>query len=252
MKIRILLVLCLAFLAVAKYRAEIHAKQALGGDIEIVSHIPAQTGTTAFLGMHSRAKSQVVTVKLQAESAYDLSKATPVIIKAKDKYYPLYGKLEVRDKKPGRIRRGKKNKGAAISPSLLSALEIGVGKRFHVEGTTLTVDSVLVHEPDGDGSDTPHIIVNKEVMKSLLKQVDDQNVTYRYRALLDKDYDLDELKQTFVKQFGYEPWIFYDWREKMPAPLRLLNWPVLIVSMIVAFAWLLAGLLAPRKKRRVR
>ena len=219
-----------------KWHYESRARIALGGDIEISSVQPVQTGSAAFLGMHSKERTYVTLSKIQARSVKDSSKTTLATLKSIEKKYPLYGKLEIknRQRQPLLDRwRRKAPFGAVVNQALLDALDIKLGQRFSMGKKIYLANALLVQEPDHADNSEPRILVGKKGASSFIyRRHPNHKTMFYYRAILNQPYDLDALKSSFQQKFGTDVWSYRDWRDMVPWALRMLDW------------WLLAALAA--------
>jgi putative ABC transport system permease protein len=228
--------------AFMKYQGENKARERLGGDVVMQSeNREPDLGIFAFLSMHAEKQSQIMTVETAARASKTKEKpeseSRPVLLKVIDQPYPLYGKLELTDKKRRLIfasfNRGKLQ-GSAVSPSLLSKLSLEPGEHFMIGETEFVAAAVIAREPDYDFTegDLPRIMISNRAFNRLVRDgmFFENPQRFEVRASVKDGVDLVTLKQSFDDLFAGAGWKSALWSDQVPRLLLGAKMPFLLIT----------------------
>lgn len=248
----VLLLLAAGF-SLTKLLLERHAKERLGGDVE-VSH-PSQSadlGVLAYLNFYGKRVSHVMTMR--AEARLNNGKTVPVLLKTFYAPYPLYGRLDLRQKiRPralGWFHKGHAN-GMALTAYDMHRLELKLKDRLLIGNEALMASAVIAGMPDtarDADKKTPLLLVASPVFVTLATSPQtEQPVAHAYRVILPANIDIDTWVGDFTRQFAETGWVVHDWREYAPRLVQSVGWPVLW-ALLAALS--LALLIATARGRR--
>lgn len=225
-----------------KHVIQTHARDQLGGDVSVSrKNGESDLGIQAFFTMRALNRSHIMTVETKAKAKETEerpeSKPVQVTLKVIDRAYPLSGKFKLEDKtRPltfASYAMGKEQ-GAAVSPSLLSKLNLAPGENFLIGRTVFIAAAVIANEPDhlAQDDDIPRIIISNRAFGVLLKEgmYFENPQTFQVRATVSPDTDLLAWKQSFDTMFSEAGWTSQTWTESVPPFLLYVKMPFLLIT----------------------
>jgi putative ABC transport system permease protein len=165
------------------------ARVILGGDIELESPMqPLEAALLADLTPPEARVSQQVDVNSMAASG---DHRTPVVIKAVDDAYPLYGAITLAPSL--RLDQALAGNGAVAERALATRLGIEVGDRFRLGGQELELRAFIEREPDRVGgfvSIGPRLIISIATLEAARVLQPGAIVDFEYRLALPPGSDV--------------------------------------------------------------
>ena len=165
------------------------ARVILGGDIELENPMqPLDPALLADLTPPGARLSQQVDVNSTAASG---GRRTPVVIKAVDGAYPLYGEVGLAPAMP--LQNALSGNGAAAERALASRLGIEIGDRFRLGESELELRAIIEREPDRVGGFVtigPRLIISLESLEAAKVLQPGAIVDFEYRFALPLGLDL--------------------------------------------------------------
>lgn len=245
-------ILAVMLFSMTKLWVEKSAKALLGGDVEISrENRIADLGVNAYLGVNSRAISHVMTMRAEAQPLRkgESNNPIPVLVKAFQQPYPLYGKFSVDQKKRKRalswFPKANAN-GAAVSRASLTKMGLDLDGTFTIGKHRFIVSMLITSEPDAPREteeDSPRIIVSPRVFEEL-KENRPINipVIHSYRAKILARGDVATWRKNFEDMFPQRGWIVRDWRDNAPWIFYAISWKMIAIVAVILFGLMLRAL----------
>jgi putative ABC transport system permease protein len=164
----------------------------LGGDMEFaLIHREAREGESAWLAEQG-AVSKVGTMRAMASTG---ESTVLVELKAVDRAYPLFGRVELEDS--GDFREKLKGRGALIDGVLLQRLGTRIGERIRLGGADFELRGVIANEPDRLSHGIlfgPRVLIAEEDLGATGLVQPGSLITWRYRVKLPGEAALSDVK----------------------------------------------------------
>ena len=164
------------------------ARALTGGDVELRAAQPLDPSARAALDGLTRTGAVTATVREMVAMARTSRGATLMVeLKAVERAYPLYGRVETTPPAPLDVLLADRGDGAgaAVEAPLLERLGIAVGDALEIGSARVVVTGVLVREPDRAGGLVtlgPHVLVaDRTLTRTGLLQIGSR---VRYRTLV--------------------------------------------------------------------
>lgn len=223
------------------------AKVLLGGEVDLrLTHIRATEDQFDWLQRNTDRLSEMVRMRAMAVRADGASRKL-VELKAVDSAYPLYGQAELAagaDLAASLAPVEADVFGAAVSPRLMTRLDLGIGDRFKIGTANLQVTAELLTVPDrgSQGFELgPPVVISMTAMEATGLIQPGSLIRYHYRVDVPEGMEAETWMQRVKATFPDAGWRIRAVDNAAPSIQRFVDQVSLFLTLVGLTALLVGG-----------
>jgi putative ABC transport system permease protein len=222
-----------------------NARALLGGDVEAVfANRPATMAERAFLEASGNL-SEIASLRAMARRPAGPGQ-TLISLKAVDKAYPLYGRIQLSPAQGLSVALGRQRGafGAAVDRQIIDRLGLGLGDSLAIGRAVLQIRAVIRHEPDAVESGFalgPRVMISTAALAATGLLQPGVLVTYHYRVQLPPGVAAARWVAQARAAFPEAGWQIRSFAQASPALRQLIDRVGLYLSLVGLTTLLVGG-----------